>query len=266
MTEIISHTASFFAGFLQFDVQSGEIGKNLALVRAGLAEISESHRQISPGIIVLPELWATGFAYEKLPRLAETIPDVLRQLQELSGKYNVFIAGSLPEYSGNSYYNTLFISGSEGVVGSFQKQRLFAPMAEDTFFSPGNFTEPVHTSFATLAGMVCYDLRYPEILRDQTALGADLLVVAAQWPAARINHWRILLQARAIENQMFVVAANRCGTTGDTSFGGQSMIVGPDGKILLEAGTDTEYRGVMVQPALVSAARSLFTTVPPKTA
>jgi predicted amidohydrolase len=265
MTEIISNTATFFAGFLQFDVKSGEIEKNLVRVSEGLAEISESQRQISPGIIVLPELWATGFAYDKLPELAGTTPDVLRQLQKLSLKYNVFIAGSLPEYSGNSYYNTLFISGPEGTVGSFQKQRLFAPMAEDTFFTPGNFTQPVHTSFATLGGLVCYDLRYPEILREQTALGANLLVIAAQWPAARIYHWRILLQARAIENQMFVVAANRCGISDDISFGGHSMIVGPDGTILLEAGTDNECRGVMLQPAQVSVARSLFSTVPTKT-
>jgi predicted amidohydrolase len=264
MSEIISNTASFFAGFLQFDVQSGAIEKNLSQVSKGLAKIADSHRQISPGIIVLPELWATGFAYEKLPALAGTIPEVLEKLQKLSAKYQVIIAGSLPEYSDNSYFNTLFITGTEGTVGTFRKQRLFSPMAEDTFFAPGTCSSPVpvHTSFGPVAGLVCYDLRYPELLREQTALGANLLVVPAQWPAARINHWRILVQARAIENQMFVVAANRCGTTGDTTFGGHSMIVGPDGAILLEAGEGEENNGTWVDPAMVSAARSLFSTIP----
>jgi predicted amidohydrolase len=137
-------------------------------------------------------------------------------------------------------------------------------MAEDTFFTPGNNSSPVQTSLGPVAALVCYDLRYPELLREQAGLGANLLVVPAQWPAARVNHWRILVQARAIENQMFVVAANRCGTTDETAFGGHSMIVGPDGSILLEAGDKEEYRGTMLNPAMVAAARSLFSTVPPK--
>ena len=262
MSEIILKAPSFFAGFLQFDVQSGAIEKNLSRVREGLAEIVESHKQISPGIIVLPELWATGFAYAELPALVGTIPVVLEKLQELSAKYQVSIAGSLPEYTDNKYYNTLFITGPAGTFGTYRKQRLFSPMAEDTFFSPGTNPNPIQTTVGPVAGLVCYDLRFPELLRQQTALGASLLVVPAQWPAARINQWRILVQSRAIENQMFVVAANRCGTTGDTVFGGHSMIVAPDGTILLEAGDGMEYRGAMLDHAMVSSARSLFNTIP----
>ncbi len=262
MPENIPDTTPFFAGFLQFDVQSGEIDKNLSRVREGLADIAQSHEQISPGIIVLPELWATGFAYERLPALAERTPELLEKLQDLAAQYQVFIAGSLPEYSDYSYYNTLYITGPEGITGTYRKQRLFNPMAEDSFFTPGINPGPVQTSLGSVAGLVCYDLRFPELLRQQTALGSDLLVVPAQWPAARIKHWRILLQARAIENQMFVVAANRCGTTGGTTFAGHSLLVGPDGSILLEAGEDEEFRGIMLDPAMVSSARSLFSTVP----
>ena len=262
MPETIPNIQPFFAGFLQFDVQSGAIEKNLSRVREGLAEIAATHKHISPGIIVLPELWATGFAYEELPKLSKTIPALLKKLQELTVKYQIFIAGSLPEYSDNSYYNSLFITGPDGTVGAYRKQHLFNPMAEDTFFTPGSNPKPVQTSLGPVAGLVCYDLRFPELLRKQTALGADLLVVPAQWPAARVNHWRILLQARAIENQMFVVAANRCGTTGDTTFGGHSMIIGPDGEILLEAGEGKEYRGTMLDPGMISEARALFSTVP----
>ena len=111
---------------------------------------------------------------------------------------------------------------------------------------------------------MCYDLRFPELLREQTTLGTDLVVVSAQWPAARVDNWRILVQARAIENQMFVVAANRCGTTGDTIFGGHSMVVAPDGSILLEADENEACRGVMLDLEMVSAARALFFTVPGK--
>jgi len=262
MSETISNKSPFFAGFLQFDVHSGEIEKNFSRVREGLAEIAESHEQITPGIVVLPELWATGFAYENLAELAETIPDLLNKLQELAAKHHVSIAGSLPEYSNNSYYNTLYITGPEGNLGTYRKQRLFNPMAEDTFFTPGTTPIPMQTTLGPVAGLVCYDLRFPELLREQTAFGANLLVVSAQWPAARVDHWRILVQARAIENQIFVVAANRCGTTGETTFGGHSMIVAPDGSILREAGDGEECKGTILDPAMVSSARSLFSTVP----
>ncbi|MGW8161071.1 MAG: nitrilase-related carbon-nitrogen hydrolase [Desulfobulbales bacterium] len=254
----------FFAGFVQFDVQYGETEKNLHRVKAGLAEIAAGNRQISPGIIVLPELWATGFAYTKLPDLAETMPDLLEKMQGLAAKYQVLIAGSLPEYSHNSYYNTLYITGQEGTIGTYRKQQLFSPMTEDAFFTSGSGSGPVPTSFGPVAGLVCYDLRFPELLRDQARLGAGLLVIPAHWPAARVSHWRILVQARAIENQMYVVAANSCGTSGDTLFGGHSMIVGPDGSILLEAGDGKEWGGTMLDPAMILTARSLFSTIPAK--
>ena len=255
---------SFFAGFLQFDVKSGNIDSNLSRVEQGLAEIAASNSNISPGIIVLPELWATGFAYEKLPELSKEIPALLENLLTLSAKHQVNIAGSLPEFSENSYYNTLFITEPKGIAGTYHKQRLFNPMHEDTFFTPGTEPRPIQTDLGPVGASVCYDLRFPELLRDQTAHGANLAVVSAQWPGARIDNWRILVQARAIENQMFVVAANRCGTTDDTLFGGHSMIVGPNGSILLEAGNDEECRGIMLDLEMITAARSLFSTLPEK--
>src|SRR5210317_1817753 len=115
---------SLFAGFLQFDVNKGKIDSNFSRVEEGLAEIAASHGQ-SPGMIVLPELWATGFAYEKLTDLSKKIPDILDKLQALSAKYQIYIAGSLPERSEQSFYNTLFITGPEGIAGTYRKQRLF---------------------------------------------------------------------------------------------------------------------------------------------
>jgi predicted amidohydrolase len=262
MSAIKPNTSPFFAGFLQFDVHRNDIVKNFSQVRKGLLEISAPSKQVSPGIIVMPELWATDFDYEKLPDLVKKIPELLLLLQELSAKHQMYLVGSLPELSNSSYYNTLYITGPNGIAGTYRKQKLFSPMAEDSFFTPGTDPYPIQTTLGPVAGLVCYDLRFPELLRNQVALGANLLVVPAQWPAARVNHWRILLQARAIENQMFVVAANRCGTTGETTFGGHSMIVGPDGTILLEAGKGAEYSGIMLDPAMTSAARSLFSTVP----
>lgn len=265
MTQASPETISFFAGFLQFNVQKGNIAENLAKVREGLAVIAADNSGITPGIIVLPELWATDFAYEKIPILAERIPGLLQELQGLSEQYQVLLAGSLPQKLQDRYYNTLFVTGPEGVAGAYQKQRLFNPMAEDSFFSPGQEAPaPIQTQLGPVAGLVCYDLRFPELLRDQAGLGTRLLAVSAQWPTARLNHWRILIQARAIENQIFVVAANRCGLSDETVFGGHSMIVGPDGTILLEAGDGEEFKGTMLDTAQVLSARSMFVSVPEK--
>jgi len=252
-----------FAGFLQFDVKYGDITANLDRIETGLADIAASCGNITSGIIVLPELWATDFAYDMLPELAGETPAILKILQKLAAKYQIYIAGSLPENKDNSFYNTLFITGSQGVTGRYRKQRLFNPMQEDTFFTAGQEEPlPIQTDHGPIGALVCYDLRFPELLRKQASHGTDIAIVSAQWPAARIAHWRILLQARAIENQMFIIGANRCGATDNTVFGGHSMIIAPDGSTLLEAGDQEEFKGVLLDLEMVVAARSLFRTTP----
>ena len=252
-----------FTGFLQFDIKSADIMANIARVEAGLKTVTASGSNITSGIIVLPELWATDFAYDRLPQLVKEIPDILMILQNLAGKYQVSIAGSLPEFTDNSFYNTLFLVDSKGITGKYRKQHLFQPMQEDTFFTPGQGEPlPIRTDYGAVGTLVCYDLRFPELLRKQAGGETDIAIVSAQWPAARIEHWRILLQARAIENQMFVIGANRCGASGDTAFGGHSMIIAPDGSILREAGEQEEFTGVTLDLEMVSTARSLFRTHP----
>lgn len=82
--------------------------------------------------------------------------------------------------------------------------------------------------------MICYDLRFPELARSLALDGAHIVFVPAEWPHPRLNHWRALLQARAIENQMFIVAVNRVGKGGNHTFCGHSMVVDPWGSILAE--------------------------------
>jgi rfaE bifunctional protein nucleotidyltransferase chain/domain len=158
-------------------------------------------------------------------------------------------------------FNTLYIVGPEGIVGSIRKQQLFAPMAEDHYFTAGVDPQPIATKLGLLAGVVCFDLRFPDLTRSQVARGAQLLVVSAQWPAARREHWRTLLKARAIENQVFVVGCNRCGASDDIEFGGHSMIVAPDGTVLVEADDQPDNVTVMVDPDLLARSRNLFTSV-----
>lgn len=263
MTENSQAPAFNSAGYLQFDVKAGEIDANLESVRQGLAGLAAELE--SPAIIVLPELWATGFAYSRLPDLAAATPDLLAALQKLAGQH--IMAGSLPEIATDngrtSYYNTLYITGPEGVIASYRKQHLFAPMQEDTFFRPGGRDKsgPLNTPAGSLAGLVCYDLRFPELARQQTAAGADLLIISAQWPKARVDHWQTLVQARAIENQLYVIACNRCGATGDTVFAGHSLIVAPDGEVLRAAGEEAASAVVRLDHAVTRTVRGRFNTV-----
>ncbi len=247
------------AGFIQFDVVLGAWWDNLATVQRQLAALSPG-----PGsLIVLPELWATGFAYHHLRELADTTPPLLTALQQEAERYDCLLAGSLLELDQRTktFHNTLFLTGPHGLQGSYRKQRLFAPMAEDRHFEPGEAPLPVSTSLGLMACLVCYDLRFPDLAQRQAGLGAGLILVSAQWPLSRRDHWLTLLKARAIENQAFVVACNRCGTTGDTTFAGASVVIDPEGRTLLEA-TDTPQSALVgLDQAMLATVRERFRTV-----
>jgi rfaE bifunctional protein nucleotidyltransferase chain/domain len=249
-----------FGGFVQIDVLSGSADKNLAMVRDLLARLAPPQ----DAIVVLPELWSAGFYYEELAAQAAVTGEMLASLTELAARYQICLAGSLPEkrveHGRVSYCNTLYFTGPDGVLGSYRKQQLFAPMEEDRYFQPGDTPLPVSTPWGLIGGLVCFDLRFPELARGQLAQGAKVLAVSAQWPKARMRHWRILLQARAIENQAFVIACNRCGTTGDTVFAGHSMVVAPDGVVLAEAGEAQECGGAGLDRSLLADVRSAFQT------
>ena len=122
-------------------------------------------------------------------------------------------------------YNTAFVFDRNGKeIGAYDKTHLFTPMAEDKYFQKGD-----HLTFFELDGVrcgiiICYDIRFPELVRSYAVKGLDMLFVVSQWPAVRIPHLLALTKARAIENQMFVVCCNSCGTAGSTVYGGQEYV------------------------------------------
>ena len=117
------------------------------------------------------------------------------------------------------------------------------------------------TPFGSIGALVCYDLRFPEISRRQVFSGCTLLVVSAQWPAVRSDHWRILLQARAVENQAFVVACNGSGNISVGDLAGHSMIIAPSGRVLAEADEHPAVIRAELKAADAEAARSRFCSV-----
>ena len=234
------------AACLQFQIELGNTWANVSALRF-LLEIKPPE----PGtLLVLPEMWATGFSYAETGRFAEETPAMLRAMVELAAQYNILLAGSLTNQKAKASLpaNTLYLVGPQGVLGQVDKQYLFAHWQEDLHYQPGRGSYPIETPMGWVGGIVCYDLRFPELARELAFAGCRLLMISAQWPLSRLSHWQNLVRARAIENQVFVVAANSCGQTGKMLLAGHSMVVAPDGSVLAEAGE---------KPGIVSASLDL---------
>lgn len=261
---MVSEAPSFVsAGFFQFAIIPSAPAVNLERLCFALQKETPA-----PGtLLVLPELWGTGFVYPQLAELSRQTPWLLEQLSELAARYGLVLAGSLVERVDDDQetrlYNTLFFTTSDGVAGKIRKQHLFSYWREDKWLTAGDAPRPVTTASGLVGGLVCYDLRFPETAKVQCQQGASLLVVSAQWPLARISQWRTLLQARAIENQTFVLAANGCGMSNEIELGGHSLIIGPGGEILLEAGEEEELRVAALDPQDQQQLRERFNTVAP---
>lgn len=224
------------AAAVQFNITLGEIEPNLELVRAALAELAAKGVQLA----VLPEMWATGFAYKNLNQLAAQTDKIVAEIAALSAKYFMVIIGSLPEPHEEKVYNTAYVLDNGELRGKYRKIHLFSLMQEDRSFDSGSSWLLAETSVGKIGVFICYDLRFPELARRLAVEGAEIMVVPGEWPKPRQEHWRTLLRARAIENQLFVIAANCCGVVGKLDFFGMSMIIDPKGDLLAEAGYEPE--------------------------
>ncbi len=224
------------AGIIQFDVALGDRQANLDQALFGIRKLAKQGVQLA----VLPELWAHGFDNPNLTTHAETTASTLEVLAAEADTRNIIIAGSLAEHAGSNtskVYNTFYVIDRTGrVAGRYRKSHLFSITRETDFFAAGTEAVVCHTSVGRLGLMICYDLRFPELCRTLALLQADAVLICAQWPTARIHHWETLIRARAIENQVFIVAANRCGNDREKiHYGGQSLIVSPFGETLAVA-------------------------------
>ena len=239
---------------LQIDVKAGERADNQATVRRLVAE---AVGLCSPEVIVLPELWSTGYALKQARELADEERDA-RFLSGLAREYGLaFAGGSVLAAEGGKVFNRAQVIDHEGrYVASYDKVHLFRLMDEDKYLAPGTAALLFDLGGMSGASVICYDIRFCELPRKLAVQGAEVLFVSAEWPAPRVEHWRTLLRARAIENQMYVVACNRCGITGNTEFAGRSAIIAPDGTVLAEAGAGEEIIWADIEPEAVRRVRS----------
>ncbi len=220
----------------QFNVAWEDKAENYRRVDRLVAEA-----RLAPGtLLLLPEMFATGFTMNAAAVAEPVDGPTARYVADLAARHGIFVqAGMVIRGETVRPRNEVLIFGPDGrLLTRYAKLHLFSFAGEQEHYQPGTTLTSFAWQAAQVAPSICYDLRFPELYRAATGLGAHVLTVIACWPAAREEHWRVLLRARAIENQCYVAAANRCGQDpSDLAYPGRSQIIDPWGEVLIEAGS-----------------------------
>ena len=218
----------------QMNVAQGDVRKNTQTAEELITDAAKrgSH------LVMLPELWSTGYALNQAKDLASPLNvGIFAQLATWSTQNKISIVGSVMEKRGLEVANSsAFYAPNGKMIGVYRKIHLFRLMEEDRYLQPGSAPLMMDLPWGPTGMAICYDLRFPELFRKYEVQGAKLILLVSAWPIERIEHWRALLIARAIENQCYMAAVNAVGQTGNAVFGGHSMIVDPWGKVVIEVG------------------------------
>lgn len=220
--------------------------------------------QAGADLVVLPELWTTGaFAYEEFDAAAEPLRGpTYEAMAKAAGDAGVWLhAGSVPERDpdGRIYNTSLLFSPAGDLAASYRKIHRFGfDKGEAVLMGAGREPVTVRLPETTLGVATCYDLRFPELFRSLVDAGAEILVVPAGWPERRRSHWTLLAQARAVENQAFVLGCGTAGAHAGVPQAGHSIVVDPWGEVLAEAGADEEVLTVEFDPERVARTREQF--------
>ncbi len=181
-------------------------------------------------LVLLPELWRVGYSdFSSYSRKAEALEgetvSFLRKVARGLGIY--LLGGSIVERQGERLYNTAVLLDREGkLIGSYRKAHLLSYRSQERdLLTPGEGSEVVKTKIGRLGIAICYDLRFPELFRGMSEQGAEVFLIPAAWPSARMEAWESLCQARAVENQGYIIACNAVGR----GLLGRSMVVDPWG-------------------------------------
>lgn len=225
---------------LQMNMELGNPAKNFRDAKRLVCKAMEE----KPDVLVLPETWNTGFFPKDTLRemSCRDGAEVKSCMGSLAKEFGVnIVAGSVSNVRGDKVYNTALVFDRQGnCIAQYDKTHLFTPMGEDGFYAAGDHLCRFSLDGVPCGLIICYDVRFPELVRSLALPGLDMLFVVSQWPKARTFHLRTLATARAIENQMFVACCNSCGVAGDTAFGGGSAIIGPLGETLALGGEGEE--------------------------
>ncbi|MHB8164408.1 MAG: nitrilase-related carbon-nitrogen hydrolase [Methanoregula sp.] len=208
-------------------------------------------------LICFPEQFATGWDPSSEKNVQDLTGNIITRLQACAKANRIAVIGSIREASSTLPKNTSVAIGNDGsILATYSKIHLFSPAKEDGHFIPGTDLGIFSLGPLTCGLAICYDLRFPELFRIYAQKRVQVIFVPAAWPASRIRHWELFIQARAAENQMYVIGVNTTGTTPVDRYSGSSMAANPHGTIISRANDAEQLLFMELDPAEVAAARS----------
>ena len=210
---------------LQFSITEN-IELNYEKVERLLSSAPES------SLVLLPEMFFCGFDYERLEEFSRLSEYMVEKLRLVSEKRSLILCGTVPERTEEGIKNTAFLIEKGKIKGKRSKVKLFSPFEEDRYFVPGEENPVFDTDFGRIGILICFELRFTDMVLELKKKNIDILLVPAQWGYSRREHLRVLSQARAIELQSYVLVADTWGEFKGTHFAGMSGIYSPWGEVL----------------------------------
>ena len=243
----------------QFAVRRGDAIANLARI----AELSAEAASFGTDLLCLPEMCTTGFYWASNREHLADASASIAELKNIAQEHGIAICGSFLEKTelGNVANCFHYIDAKGSLLARYRKLHLFTLFHEERQVEAGNECVAFATAYGKMGASICYDLRFPELFRRNTEAGALLHILPAAFPHPRLEHWRKLVCARAIENQTYFIAANQSGVedhgsgVGEAHYFGHSMVVDPWGEILAEANEDDCLLQVEINLSNVSRVR-----------
>lgn len=218
-------------GFIQYQILENSPRQNSNVLMKQISALSQKKIHL----VLLPEI-CIGGTLQKSERqnYANAYKILVKDLKKSAQKKSLWIYGSVIKKQNNCFYNTALLINPNGNIASrYRKIHLFRHENEHDVFSAGVSPTLTNTPWGKTGLLICYDLRFPELARQLTLKGAKILLVCAQWPKPRREHWLTLARARAIENQIFVIACNRTGKKNGLVYSGDSVVFSPWGERLM---------------------------------
>jgi len=229
---------------VQMECVLGDVDANMKKV----SFYSSKAKKENSDIVVFPEMIDTGYHMDTISQKADSWDKLNKKnpfniIKTLGKKNKINIICNISERVKNKIYNTTLVVNPKGeVLGKYRKTHLadYPPLNEGSCIAPGNSIKIVEINKIKFGLLTCYDLRFPEISRALTLKGAGALILSSAWPFPRLVHWNTLIRARAIENQVYFIAANRVGTDDNITFCGSSRIIDPYGVVVSSASENYE--------------------------
>jgi predicted amidohydrolase len=249
----------------QMNVIRARPAENLAKAEQWIAEAARR----GSDLICFPEMWPTGFNWERNRELALEMPALLERIGVLAREHGIWIGGSMPVLNEQGRVsNTFVLLDDEGTQrGLYRKMHLFTLMHEEQHVAAGDALSVVDTPWGRAGLSVCYDIRFPELFRTYALQGVEFVLAPIAFPHPRRDHWNMLVRARAIENQLFMIGVNQVGSEdfgpdGRVSYFGTSVIIDPWGRTVVEASqSDEQLLTVTIDTAQVKEIRARMTVL-----